>query len=1491
MKRYCSILLCFALIWVYAIPAALADHTDRDTAGFGSFHDIEGHWARSSIKKWAMEGVVHGDGKGAFKPNDKLSRGELAAILNSLFGFTLKADHSFSDVPADKWYTDEAAIAVAADYMSGYPDGTFRPEEPITRQEMAVVLANLFELEGKVQSLGAFADTSQIAGNARPAMAGLIEGGYMSGYPDQTLRPAQAVTRAEIASVLDRLVGQLNSAGNASEGNILVNRDKVVLEQARIGGNLYLAAGIGQGQSTVRQAEVDGTVYVQGGGADSIYFAKSTLQRIIIKNKQGVVRVVLSDGSVVKHMEVRTKAIIDIGEKDEVGQLRISRAAAGTVIQIQGSIGELMIEADDVMLNGKMMKAGDVVSVQRGKVTSLKSGAPNVGSNTGTIESGNPDGGSPGGGTPGGGNPPHIPEPEPVEEWTLIWQDEFNGDEIDRTKWTFDLGDGTDAGTPGWGNNELQYYTDRPDNVRVEGGQLIITAKKEDFAGYPYTSARIKTKGLESWTYGKFEARVQLPTGKGLWPAVWMMPESSEYGGWAASGELDIMESWGSKPNEIAGTIHYGENWPKNVYAGKTTQLSKPVTEWHTYGIEWEPGEIRWYVDGRLYHTLNNWYSKGQNQPLNYAYPAPFDKPFHLIMNLAVGGNFDGNPAESTVFPAEMKVDYVRVYELTGRPYRTPVQPELEADPIPEDARPPLADGNLVYNNNFDQDRPEIEGIEGVPNTDYWRFLHVPDFGGSGSVAIDPIDGRNYAKVEITSGGNQNYSIQLIQHVPLVKGRWYELSFDARTEGSRSMVVKVGADADRGYEGYASSDPYALRSDLNTYKLTFQMNADTNLNARLEFNLGLSQLPVWIGDVRLVEVDAPKADINAAHKPAADGNHVYNGTFDQGDMDRLTYWQFGGSQIHDTRYRVDEQARELEVAMKGAGNLDDVYVYQNGIQLIQDQDYRLIFDARANQTKPVKVELRSQDGAISYYSENITLGTVMASYEMKFKMNQPTNDLSQLIFYISGQPGQLYLDNIRLERTSMHIDPDVVLFPLKNGKFHGGLDPWIPYVHAEGGAQAHMTAENGEFKAAIGQPGSDEWHVLLEQSGMSLSQDIPYIVSFDARSTIPRDMGVIFENAAYQRYLDQKVALTPEMTRHSIEFTMRSNDVGSLKFLMGKMTGATADHEIYIDNVVFEVKGARAIASIVKNGDFSSDLTEWESYTDPAASAKDAAVIGGQFTQTIMNEGTEFWHVHLKQSDLMLQAGKTYVLTFEAASSIGRKIQIKVEKPDNSPVGDRAEQWIELSPERSAYEIEFTANDTAPAALVFGFGGGIPGQEPIGGEHTITLGPISLIEWEDYIPEPVPEPGPLRNGSFDENTDHWQLYTGDGSNAQISVVHGELEVTFPNYDGWFPWSTQIFQEHLLIEPGKTYRLKFDIRSTLAKPAIIKMERSNSVVVMEERIQLTESMEPHDITFVAGGDNNRAKLYFFFGSENVPGENFVPHAVYLDNIELEEVKLP
>jgi beta-glucanase (GH16 family) len=256
------------------------------------------------------------------------------------------------------------------------------------------------------------------------------------------------------------------------------------------------------------------------------------------------------------------------------------------------------------------------------------------------------------------------------ESRKLVWADEFDQSSIDRTKWTFELGNGfSDANgnwVAGWGNNEKEYYTDRSDNVRVEEEKLRITAKKETVEGFEYTSARLSTKGLFSQTYGRFEIRAKLPAGKGLWPAIWMLPEDNRYGGWAASGEIDIMEAKGSHSGGVSGALHFGGSWPNNTYVDSKYNFpdGSTIEAFHVYAVEWEPEVIRWYVDGELYQTQTHWYSgslKGEEG--NPPYPAPFDQPFHLLINLAVGGNFDGDPDVTVKFPAVMEIDYVRVYE------------------------------------------------------------------------------------------------------------------------------------------------------------------------------------------------------------------------------------------------------------------------------------------------------------------------------------------------------------------------------------------------------------------------------------------------------------------------------------------------------------------------------------------------------------------------------------------------------------------------------------------------------------------------------------------------------------------------------------------------------------------------------------------------------------------------------------------------------------
>ncbi|MCP4804635.1 MAG: glycoside hydrolase family 16 protein [Proteobacteria bacterium] len=240
--------------------------------------------------------------------------------------------------------------------------------------------------------------------------------------------------------------------------------------------------------------------------------------------------------------------------------------------------------------------------------------------------------------------------------WELVWRDEFDGDAIDPTRWNHEVN--------GWGggNDELQYYTDRPENSWVASGVLVIEARQETYTGddgtRSYTSARLNTLEKGDWTFGRFEARMKLPSGQGLWPAFWMLPSEWVYGGWAASGEIDAMELVGHQPGTVHGTLHYGGEWPANTWSGDSVTIDGSFADdFHHFAVEWEPGEIRWYVDETLVQTQDSWTSAGG------AWPAPFDQDFHLLLNVAVGGNWPGSPDETTTFPQQMVVDYVRVYE------------------------------------------------------------------------------------------------------------------------------------------------------------------------------------------------------------------------------------------------------------------------------------------------------------------------------------------------------------------------------------------------------------------------------------------------------------------------------------------------------------------------------------------------------------------------------------------------------------------------------------------------------------------------------------------------------------------------------------------------------------------------------------------------------------------------------------------------------------
>ncbi|WP_232824774.1 glycoside hydrolase family 16 protein [Algibacillus agarilyticus] len=286
---------------------------------------------------------------------------------------------------------------------------------------------------------------------------------------------------------------------------------------------------------------------------------------------------------------------------------------------------------------------------------------------------------------------------KPTSDWQLVWSDEFDGTAIDMNKWSYEVN------CSGGGNQEQQCYTDSSDNSFVADGILnIVALPAGDDAALPYTSARLRTKEKGDWTYGRFEMRAKLPSGQGSWPAFWMLPTDNVYGGWPHSGEIDILESVNLKvPNadgtlesKIYGTLHYGKSWPDNAHSGQSyafPQDQNPADDFHTYAVEWQEGEIRWYVDGYLYATqmqsdvrynskgqatglkhrgwFTEYYDQGTGELETHWDSSPFDQNFHILLNLAVGGSWPSNVndggIDASAFTAGQSflIDYVRVYE------------------------------------------------------------------------------------------------------------------------------------------------------------------------------------------------------------------------------------------------------------------------------------------------------------------------------------------------------------------------------------------------------------------------------------------------------------------------------------------------------------------------------------------------------------------------------------------------------------------------------------------------------------------------------------------------------------------------------------------------------------------------------------------------------------------------------------------------------------
>ncbi len=418
-----------------------------------------------------------------------------------------------------------------------------------------------------------------------------------------------------------------------------------------------------------------------------------------------------------------------------------------------------------------------------------------------------------------------------IEGYNLLWSDEFDGKKMDETKWNYEPHE------PGWTNNELQEYTTSTDNVFVRDGKLVLKAIKTTKDGKDYyTSGKVTGQNKTDFMYGKVVVSAKVPEGQGLWPAIWMMPQDeSYYGQWPKCGEIDIMESLGNDTSISYSTIHYGE--PHAEQQGTITKSGDESfsAKFHEYSVEWEPGEMRFYTDNELVLTVNDWFTAVEGED-DKPYPAPFNQPFFVQMNLAVGGNWPGNPDETTDFNnAEFEIDYVRVYQKPA--YDTNVtRPE-------KPFRDALPDGNFIRNGDFAVAEDLTDDVD-------WKFLLFND--GVGAAEIK--DGEMI--ITSTNCGTEEYSVQLVHpDLPMRKGHSYKITFDIRADEARKCIVCVSA-PNAGWIRYFPDTSIDLTTEWQTFEFTFDMTEKDDNNGRLEFNMGKhgDTATIHITNVRVEEI-------------------------------------------------------------------------------------------------------------------------------------------------------------------------------------------------------------------------------------------------------------------------------------------------------------------------------------------------------------------------------------------------------------------------------------------------------------------------------------------------------------------------------------------------------------------------------------------------------------------------------------------------------------
>ncbi len=718
--------------------------------------------------------------------------------------------------------------------------------------------------------------------------------------------------------------------------------------------------------------------------------------------------------------------------------------------------------------------------------------------------------------------------------YTLIWKDDFSGDSLDLTNWNYEYHE------PGWVNNEWQSYGDSKDNTFLENGALIIQALKEEKAdgSASYTSGRVNTQNKQAYTYGKWEIRANVPVGKGFLPAIWMMPNDENlYGQWPKCGEVDIMEVLGDNVSTNYSTLHYGEPHSSGQKAFKLS-MGNFHSEYHVFSVEWEPGEFRFYVDDILYHTENDWYTKKEGFD-EITYPAPFDQPFYLILNVAVGGDWPGYPDEDAKFGtnARMCVDYVRFYQKDS-------YDENVTKPVKEvNFRGPDENGNYVINPNFDD--------EDVYDSKNWFFLTA----GEGVAECSIKD--NAVHIDTTNPGELDYSVQLVQpDIPMEKGSSYTYSFDAWADNERTIITAITA-PNAGWVRYLPDTYITVTPDKQTYTFDILMTDETDPTARIEYNLGNQGYSdsVHITNVRF-EKSGEGGEI-AKDPCLPDGNYVRNGDFDRGEG-RMIYWNVSDG----ADYRVTNDNNIRMFAVDGANkNPEDIVLYQEDICLSPNTEYAFSFSASG---------LNTITASILGETFEASLSDKMTDYSFNFTTGDDVSD--GVLSFNLGNGSDVRLDNVRIMEDSI----------LLNGSFNSGFTGYELYAYTTSDVAYVIDTLNEDSACCIDimNTGDLDWKIQLKQNDITLTEGKNYRLSFDAKSTVPRRIMFALQRdgSADDNWIPYSGSCfgdaTEEYNTYSVEFTMENptDEHTILSISLGAVDGIQISdkHTVVIDNILLE---------------------------------------------------------------------------------------------------------------------------------------------------------------------------------------------------------------------------------------------------------------------------------------------------------------------------------